>query len=127
MSHFLVTKADFEAFMELTNGAMTRDPGRSNSDIRVHFILANAVIMELNLRVINVTPAGHFYGNNSGWTHVRFDDWAWNNTTFRGEGSRSDETHEMAREILSLIGKFGPWDNVEGETTVTLVNDWSES
>lgn len=133
MSNFYMTRADFELFVEVCGGEITREPGRSDSNIRVNFDLANGVEMELNLRAINKTAHGDFYGTNQGWTHVRFSTWAWENTSFRGKGSRSNETHQLAKAILAYTEGFDMtnrsmwgWTEEEwaayksGDATVTL-------
>lgn len=106
MSHFLMTREDFELFVELFGGAVWREPDYRSSNIGVDFILANGVIMTLNLVAIDQTHKGDFYGRREEWTHVRFSNWAWENTNFKGKGSRSNETHQLAKAILAYTEGF---------------------
>lgn len=129
MTHFLVTKADFEAFLDTVNPYFTRTPNYGDSRIMASFKLDNGVRVNLTLTTLEVTPNGNFYGRHNTWTHVRLDRWIWNNVSKTGKGSRSDETHQKIWDIIGLLGEFDGWNGLrrfEGETVVNLVDTFEE-
>lgn len=129
MTHFLVTKADFEAFIDTVDTYFVHRPTNSDSRIMVSFKLDNDVKVSLVLTTLEVTPRANFYGRHNSWTHVRLDRWIWTNVSKTGKGSRSDDTHQKIWDIMGLLGEFDGWNGLrrfEGETVVNLVDTFEE-
>lgn len=112
---FLVSKADFETFLELIEARVYSTPsyrGPRACKYSASFKLANNVRVDLELNTFDVRPAGnglpetHYYGRHDAWTHVQLDRWIWNNVSLHGQGSRSTETHILVCQALMLLGQF---------------------
>lgn len=112
MSYFLVTKADFEAFLDVVDAKWVNEPdyrGPRACKYAATITLENGVEARLDLVTLDVRPDGNFYGRKDAWTHVKVDSWIHNNVSLTGKGSRSDETHILLYNTLSLLGEFDEW------------------
>lgn len=104
---FLVSKPDFEAFLEAVNAKYTHEPTYRDCRYIASFKLSTGVDVRLELTTLDVKPNGKaFYGRREAWTHVRLDRWIWENISMTGKGKKSDESRDEVKSIMALLGEF---------------------
>lgn len=107
-----VTRADWEAFLQVTEAKVHCLPNASSALIRVEIKLSETVTMNLecvaekqgqgirNGKLYSYYEAGRF----DAWDYVQTPkDYHSPRVTLHGEGSRSDAIRTQASEILSLL------------------------
>ena len=81
-----------------------RFEGGKGSTYKIVGKLENGVDFALSFTKLIVTKQGTFYcQNNSDWNAAKVSEYALENFSFTGKGSRSQETWNLAKDMFSLL------------------------
>ena len=97
-----ISRADFEAWVELVQGHIYRTPDYRQSEIGVD-LYVGGVKAEAHVRAIKAVGGERFYARHDEWNMVRVND-SWGGVfSFFGKGARAVETYAAAREAWELL------------------------
>lgn len=98
-----ISRKEFEDWVALVGGEITRQPDYRSSKLAVSGKMENGVAFMFEATAIAVTKAGRFFGRCDEWNAIKLLDSACRNFHFFGQGARDQATWKAADESFDIL------------------------
>jgi hypothetical protein len=99
----LISRKDFEAWVELLGAEIVVSPDYRSSQIMVEGKHKNEVKFRFTVSGMDARCGAVFYARGEGWNSINIDKSACYLFNHYGKGARSQETWKLADEALKLL------------------------
>ena len=102
MASKIINREDFEAWIELTEGKLSRRPSYSDCKIEVSGKLDEAK-WHFKASALDNREDGLYYGRAEAWNCIKVSTWVYDNWSATGKGSRSEKMEKFQTEMFELL------------------------